>query len=64
MSQYLISRKNDNDRTTYYKSFDGRKGVSCAKSQAPRFDKEMADRICRQLAATDNRGWNVVEDAV
>ena len=62
--QYLIAMRNDSDKLVYYKHFDGRKGCACGKSQAPRFPKVTADAIVGQLAALDNRGWHVVEDAV
>lgn len=62
--QYLITRRNESDKPVYYKYFDGRHGSATSKKQAPRFDRHTADMIARQLAALDNRGWTVVEDAV
>ena len=67
MMGYLIARKNhnkhtDSETTVYYKHFDGYRGVDCTKARAPRFEKEQADKIVRQLQALDNRGWHTVEE--
>lgn len=37
---------------------------TCGKGAAPRFNEETANMINRQLAALDNRGWQVVKDEV
>lgn len=63
MSLYLVRRRDDSERLHYYSHFDTRHGIpSPTKKDAPRFDKEMAERIVRQLVALDNREWEIFED--
>ena len=66
---YLIrgtaTNKNGRGRTVYYAGVDGKKGRAffAPKINAPRFDKEMADKILSQLEHIDNLGWIAEEDA-
>jgi len=60
---YLVRRRNDDERLKYYSYFDGRHGIpSSLKKNAPRFDIDMAAKICVQLEKLDNRDWEIVRD--
>ena len=57
--------KNGRTRTVYYAAVDGKTGraVFAAKINAPRFDKDMAERLIDQLEKIDNLEWAMEEDA-
>lgn len=62
-NKYLVRRRNDSCRLVYYSHFDGRYGIpSKTKQEAPRFEKEMADKIVFQLERLDNREWHAFEE--
>lgn len=64
MSKFLIGYRDDDGKIGYYIGMNGRSGKAIIgpKCEAPRFDENMAEKICSQLPTLDNRGWVYVPD--
>lgn len=58
----LIYYKVDN-RTRYYKCYDGKRPITAHKGDATRMDENMAGKVLSQLESLGYPGWKIMDES-